>query len=194
MGRDSDMKRWVRNINILMIVVSCILIMLVVITGFNLYTSARSMQAWEILGSEASSLVENSTNMTAPAESPIFGINPYLINSTLILNYPNISLEPIFPDLFPLNYCSMRPTFCSSILITTANFTKDDIRPGDIIIFYPNLTDTSLRIAHRVFAISSDCVITKGDFNPTPDSGCIPYGNIQKKVIGIIYGGNDFNG
>ena len=66
----------------------------------------------------------------------------------------------------------------------------EDIQPGDIIAY--TYDETQKDVVHRVVGVEKDehgnyFYITKGDANPVPDPDPVPYTNIKRILIGVIY-------
>lgn len=66
----------------------------------------------------------------------------------------------------------------------------EDIKPGDIVAY--SVEGRGKDIVHRVIEVEKDehgnyYYTTKGDANPVPDPELVPYQNIKRVLIGVIY-------
>jgi len=71
------------------------------------------------------------------------------------------------------------------ILLSDDKRYLDDLKVGDIISARKN--DIGFGATHRIVNITKDCIITKGDANPTVDGVCWKKEDVMYKVLGAIY-------
>ena len=83
---------------------------------------------------------------------------------------------------------SMSPTFNTGALVIDQPVTPTTVyQVGDVVTFHPTPGYTA---THRIIAIGSDGITTKGDANPSGDIGYIQPGMIAGRVaLSIPYGG-----
>ena len=91
---------------------------------------------------------------------------------------------------------SMRPTIGDdSLVISTQNFTKEDLKIGDIIIYkredgqifvHRIVGKTNENYDDRVWVVK-DAYLVKGDNNNGYDSTPIKFEQIIGKVVGVLY-------
>ncbi len=79
---------------------------------------------------------------------------------------------------------SMAPTLSDFSVVIWVNATEGNLHRGDIVII-PRKAKTDL--IHRIVSIDEGRYITKGDNNKIADSEEYGIGDIQGKVVGILY-------
>jgi signal peptidase I len=127
--------------------------------------------------------------VTRPVHAPrdrIIEDNIYVLKDKIEIDIPNAEWSSYEPT------GSMEP-----VLTDTANGLyvlpkgPEDIQVGDIVAY--TLGDgVSKDIVHRVIAVTKDengnyYYTTKGDANPVSDPDLVPYNNIKRILIGILY-------
>jgi len=64
-----------------------------------------------------------------------------------------------------------------------------ELKAGDIISFYSGIADSI--VVHRIIKTDYDedgwYAVTKGDNNPSADSGKVRFGNVNGVLIGVVY-------
>lgn len=78
---------------------------------------------------------------------------------------------------------SMEPTYHTGSVLYYKSTNFEAIKKGDVITF--KTIDENSFVTHRVFEKNEDnkSFVTKGDANPTPDSGVVSYDRVTGKAL-----------
>ena len=78
---------------------------------------------------------------------------------------------------------SMKGTFCQGDVVTIAPTRLEELRPGDVVVFFRQRGGAQDEIVHRVMRRISGGLVTRGDAVGREDAGVVSDGNLIGRVV-----------